>query len=235
MGVLDDVINIIINNKEVQSITISDGGILYKQNVDNYLLTITTDKNSISYSNNEYAFLTATLTCNDVPIEGELVVFDVGDSQTILLSGGDSYNVSTNYYMLTLNNISFKITIYGNPSSQYTLQIQYSDSDNNWHILHPPTNTDIILGSNKIYVNDSILYYVDVNGNLNNYDVNNYNVTNLRLWQVNGIVLTTNLFAEVTNNNGIVNIEYYPSSIGNKEIIVNSVENTSNSINIQVT
>lgn len=77
MSIFDNATQVMIGNKEVQSIITSNGGVLYeKQSGDNYLLTLTSDKDILSYYDNESALLTATLTNNGVGVQGEMVRFD---------------------------------------------------------------------------------------------------------------------------------------------------------------
>ncbi len=77
MSIFDNATQVMIGNKEVQSIITSNGGVLYeKQSGDNYLLTLTSDKDILSYYDNDSALLTATLTNNGVGVQGEMVRFD---------------------------------------------------------------------------------------------------------------------------------------------------------------
>ena len=65
---------VMINNKEVQSIKVtSNNGILYQTTIQdsNRRLTLTSNKNTLSYANHDTATLTATLTANNNPIQGE--------------------------------------------------------------------------------------------------------------------------------------------------------------------
>lgn len=60
-----------INGKEIKSIVLQDGGVLYEKNINTPEIRLSADKNILSYANNDTATLTATLTANNNPIQGE--------------------------------------------------------------------------------------------------------------------------------------------------------------------
>ena len=121
-----------INNKEIKSmVRVSDSAILYQNQPDNYLLTLTSDKDILSYADHESATLTATLTNNSVPVSGETVVFTMNGTTDSLTSdnghveqhtgtisyssNGLTLNGNTNtiayytYHLMDLANVSYRI------------------------------------------------------------------------------------------------------------------------------
>lgn len=77
-----DAKTVMIGNKEVQSIVTNNGGVLYEKPTG-YLFTLATDKNFLSFSNNESATLTATLTENNRGVPDETVQFYSTSSQYV--------------------------------------------------------------------------------------------------------------------------------------------------------
>ena len=94
-----------INGKEVKSIILENGAILYKKD-ESYLLSVTSDKNILSHYDNDVATLTATLTQGGVPVEGEEVKFYITEDIPAGLSfTGTNFTVSSSSSGLSGNNI----------------------------------------------------------------------------------------------------------------------------------
>lgn len=83
--------NIEINGKTVKSITLENGGILYKKEDEPYFLSVTSDKDTLSYHDNDSAILSARLTKGRVRIQGEEVRFYVVEDVPAGLSFTGSY------------------------------------------------------------------------------------------------------------------------------------------------
>lgn len=78
-----------IGNKEVKSITTSTGTI-WKKEEDNYLLTINSSKSILSYADSESATITATLTNNNVAVNGETLTYTIKHNNTTIDTGSDT-------------------------------------------------------------------------------------------------------------------------------------------------
>lgn len=76
----DNKINIILNHKEVQSIQLTDGGVIYQRPIFKQIgsFTVSSSKDIISFADNESSTITATvLDNNDNPISNEFILFEV--------------------------------------------------------------------------------------------------------------------------------------------------------------
>lgn len=111
--VFTNVKRVVIRNKEVQSIVTSTGGVLYeKAPVSGYNLILATNKNSLSYSNNESATLTATLTEDGVGVSGETVNFSSKSSQYVdNCSQNNLSKYSISGFTMTYNNDEYNFTL----------------------------------------------------------------------------------------------------------------------------
>ena len=93
--VFTNVKRVMIRNKEVKSIVLSDGAVLY--NSHDYTIDLTTSKNNLDGSNNETATLTATVLDRNDPVPNQMVLF---------------YNGTVYMNTLTDNNNGFTV-LYG--------------------------------------------------------------------------------------------------------------------------
>ena len=95
-----------MNNKEIQSIVTSDGVVLYNINSPEYdAISLSSDKNILSYANSESCTLSAQLTDNQssVAIEDETVTFTIYDANddsiiTSLIGNTDSTGLADVFY-----------------------------------------------------------------------------------------------------------------------------------------
>lgn len=75
--VFTNVKRVVIRNKEVKSIVLSNGAILYDGH--DYTIDLTTSKNNLNGSNNETATLTATVLDKNEPVPNKMVLFYDGN------------------------------------------------------------------------------------------------------------------------------------------------------------
>lgn len=81
-----DKTNIILNHKEVQSIQLTNGGIIYQRPIFNQIgsFTVSSSKDIISFVDEESTTITATvLDNNDNPISHEFILFEVDSGEYI--------------------------------------------------------------------------------------------------------------------------------------------------------
>lgn len=103
--------NVEINGKEVKSIILENGAILYEKE-NPYILSITSDKDILSYYDDESATLTGTITHNEEPVANEEMIF----SQMRVLSESGEYSFNFPYLaidcsQLPTDNTQFIITV----------------------------------------------------------------------------------------------------------------------------
>lgn len=156
--------NVEINGKTVKSIILENSGILYEKEQP-LSLSITSDKDILSYTNQDSATLTATLTKNNSPISNEQVLFydldRVSKSNNnirfsppldfeLILTTSDGITISPASYAPG----TLKIVRAGGDVSVYRLRnddwTQTTGVANPTQIIIPISNTEVISSSRNI-------------------------------------------------------------------------------------
>lgn len=214
---------VVIDNKEVQSIVASNGGVLYEKPVNNSLI-LSSNKNSVS--SNETVTLSATLTLNGSLASNETVVFttsnDVILSQTTLTDTIERFSCSNFYldasalhyddYGGTLVYNAFFLD--GIPSSQYI------------EISNP--NTFVVYDSNKgindtynfiglLHFKNGILSFTDNNNVVQSIDISDWDYT-YHYGGGGGIILYACELTATTDSNGVASVTYTGSGKGDLNI-----------------
>ena len=217
MSIFDNATQVMIGNKEVQSIITSNGGVLYeKQSGDNYLLTLTSDKDILSYYDNDSALLTATLTNNGVGVQGETVRFegfllDTPISKTITHNTetqvGSKYIVS-NIPITNLNKIFLnkEHTVYITKDAVDGVKIHWPNGGSGDETSNISVENGIITYSRggTTYTKDCTSYDMSVvYSQVSGFSINDYGV-----------------FA-VTDSSGVATVSYESKGTGDINIKVN--------------
>ena len=143
-----------MNNKEIQSIVTSDGVVLYNINSPEYdAISLSSDKNILSYANSESCTLSAQLTDNQssVAIEDETVTFTIYDANddsiiTSLIGNTDSTGLAEVFYSSNgIGDIYVKASVGNIISSEV-----YIEDCTYWN----ETETTRITNGSTIYDND---------------------------------------------------------------------------------
>lgn len=211
MGFFDDVTSIVINNKEVQSIITSDGGVIYEK-PSGWELVLTGDKSVMMTG--ETATLTATLTNNNVPQSGKSIIFcDANYTPFVHLYDG-TYNLN--------RHLGNSFSIYYLPQGGTHISIDSS----NLHIIL--TNSGLVRMSddNHTWTN---LFTTKTSLNLNNgvlfddeghsYDISSYdNDFTLTTIYGAGSVYLEFYGVAITNVNGVATVGYTGKGTGDLNI-----------------
>lgn len=143
-----------MNNKEIQSIVTSDNVVLYNINSSEYdAISLSSDKNILSYANSESCTLSAQLTDNQssVAIEDETVTFTIYDANddsiiTSLIGNTDSTGLADVFYSSNgIGDIYVKASVGNIISSEV-----YIEDCTYWN----ETETTRITNGSTIYDND---------------------------------------------------------------------------------
>ena len=126
-----------MNNKEIQSIVTSDNVVLYNINSPEYdAISLSSDKNILSYADSESCTLSAQLTNNQssVAIEGEIVTFTIYDTNddimTSLIGITDSTGLAdVSYSSYGIGDIYVKASVGNIVSSEVYIEDIYWYSD----------------------------------------------------------------------------------------------------------
>ena len=218
-----------INGKEVKSIILENGAILYEKEYP-YVLSVSSDKDILSYADQDSATLTASLTKGGVPVEGEEVIFHTNKpiKGPVIYSSGDIITLSEGEEILIPKNAQFNIDTGTNGSGDYFHW-------NNGDFEYGNINGDIVITSSSLgrtvtvpkvsgTINTiSSITIKKINGEYIVEDSNSDLVVEYSPNYDNG-TLTTNLEIElggeidtislITNNNGIVTYQYNSQGIG---------------------
>ena len=213
MGFFDDVTSLVINNKEVQSIIASDGGIIYEKSTG-YELVLTSDKSIIQTG--ESAVLSATLTNNNVPMANQTIVFN-GLEHTETLEANTEITVGDTYRFTSIpSSLSSSDRIYLN--EEQTIYIT-SDRMGNKELV---INGEAPYGQQYLdffYVENGIIYYQRMNDILRHYDASSTN-TNKITSTVSNVVIEEYAKA-VTDANGVASVTYVGEGMGDIDVRAN--------------
>lgn len=169
-----DAKTVMIGNKEVQSIVTNNGGVLYEKPTG-YLFTLATDKNFLSFSNNESATLTATLTENNRGVPDETVQFYSTSSQYVdncSQTNLSKYDISLLTATYTNNAYDFTLSHSGGGSTTRGViklpLVGFSDFSFEAKILasivQENSEFGLVLSSSR-WINDHSISLKDTNGN----------------------------------------------------------------------
>ena len=221
MGVFDNANSVIINNKEVQSIITSNGGVIYEKPIG-YELVLSSNKSIIQ--SGESTTLSATLTENNVPMEEETIFFSDTNipPTTSNTSGYEAFNVHLG--------ASFKV--YYNPvdhgqATFYLLQNQersltirhYADGkvsvSFNGHTPETIFSTNTFLKLENGILSD---------GEGHTYDFSSYD-NDFGFYAIfdRGTVYFAEKFglSEVTDANGVASVTYVGEGVGDIDVRAN--------------
>lgn len=217
MGIFDNASSVSIGGKEVQSIKLaSNNAVLYEKVSDNYLLTLSSNKDILSYYDSESATLTATLTNNNVPISGETVVFSFPYENTYTsktISANTETTVGRKYVITTSFPENSSSTTY--LDSEHKVKIVTKAGDGASLFVN-----GIQIGSDFSYnfsVEDGIVSW-KVSSSSYSYDCSGYDLSvikstiNLNINDYGGHYRTD------TDNNGVATCTYSSQGVGDVTI-----------------
>lgn len=239
--------NVMIGNKEVESIVTSDGGILYqKPSTDNYALSLSSDKNSISYANSETATLTATLTNNGIGAQGKTIIFEDANATPIISNMPSSstpnetvYDIGSKWKLIATSPVSSgsQIDIYIPNTSNY-LRIRPKSGGyriENTYISYITGNNYAFLNGSALYCNHNVIY-TDEGDSLDLSTYYGQDAFSQIKFIVNSTIssVVSLLSFVVTDANGEATLTYVPTGTGNFTIQAN-YETLQDSVQITVT
>ena len=229
MGIFDNAESVVINGHEVQSIIDSNGGVLYeKQSGDNYLLTLTSDKDILSYYDNDSALLTATLTNNGIGVQSEIVRFD-GFLLDTPITRSITQNTEThvgNKYILSNIPITNLNKIFLN--KEHTVYVTKDAVDG--VMIHWPNGGSGDESSN-ISVENGIITY-SRGGTTYTEDCSSYDMSVIYP-QVNGLAIQDYGVFGTTDSNGQATATYNSHGVGDVTITVECEGVTSSPVAIE--
>ena len=213
-GIFDNAESVVINGNEVQSIIDSNGGVIYQKHLENnYLLTLTSDKDILSYYDNDSALLTATLTNNGIGVQGEIVRFD-GFLLDTPITRSITQNTETyvgNKYILGNIPITNRNKIFLN--KEHTVYIT-KDAVDGVKIYWPNEGSGD--GTSNISVENGIITYTK-NGTDHSIDCSNTDMSVIYS-QVNGLVIQDYGVFGTTDSNGQATATYNSQGVGDVTI-----------------
>lgn len=208
---------VLINNKEVQSIINSDGGIIYEKPSE-YELTLTSNNPIIQIG--ETATLSATLTYDGEGVSGETIVFYDSEITT----------VSSNYLEYNSVNLesSFKLYYYPSVSDSNSfitilnsdLKIIYYGDGKVYKMIEGEEQfpTQIFSSASHLELNNGVLS----DGNGNTWSISRYTTDDLILYQMGGdgyVVVGGVIGSDVTDSNGVATVSYTGVGVGDVDIV----------------
>lgn len=218
MGFFDEVDSIVINNKEVQSIISSDGGVIYEKS-NGYELTLTSDKSIIQTG--ESATLSATLTNNNVPMAGETIFFYDPNNPPISYSTDGSHDFTVNV------GDAFKL-YYTSQSTASNSYCAIRDITNSISIyVHKEGNISIIeTNISRTTTFNSFSYLKLENGILSNGDGDTCDLSSYTLdFDLVRINNSGTVYVEddligvgTTNQNGVATVTYTGKGVGDIDV-----------------
>lgn len=219
MGIFDNATQVMINNKEVQSIKLtSNNAVLYEKGGDNYLLTLTSDKSILSYYDSESATLTATLTNNSSPVSGEKVYFYDGNTTQTTYTGWELVQdeiLPGNWFIqIDSDSLSEYISI-GETSGTTYYYLWYSNGVA--YICDQTEETVTSLqASEGLGLIGSVLY-----GDSGTLDISQYNINTSYVYFASDITLEYTSFVgvDVTDGNGEASVSYVSKGAGDINIV----------------
>lgn len=219
--VFTDAKTVTINNEEVQSIQVINGGYIYQNLnvVHGYSLNLITDKNNLDHSINESAILTATLAYDGVGVENEEITFY---EQENYVNNLGTFSLNKPYYCC---NFAYQQGYESSISMLYyegsTLRkILYSVVGNvpKIAVTNVRTHTDeavITLGKPILLIQNNQVYYYDTNNVLK--QVSSFACSDIVIGKSNTYLYS---YSKVTSDsNGNATYEYTSNSSDDAKII----------------
>ena len=196
---------------------------------DKYDLTIESDKDILSYNDNDTATLTATLTKNGVPVEGETIQFISTNVYEKEIHDSGNYSEIGRYFEVDLSTLPVNQYYYIGGDDIISSPISITKYSDGTAVLVDRYSDGMVL-NDIVYFEDTQLKYVDSRtGNEIIKDISNYDLSK---WNKFSVALSADVLVKypvfyksgATDANGQCSVTYDSKGIGDIHIKAKCVE-----------